>query len=292
MTLSLDIQNLTMRFGPVVAIDDLSLHLEGAGICGLLGRNGSGKTTLLSAVAGLRRPDAGQVLVNGAPVFDNEAATSQICLIRESGDMVDGTETIGYALEFAADMRPYWSEALAGRLLERFKLDRKRKVGELSRGQRSALASTLGLASQAPLTMFDEAYLGMDAPTRYAFYEALLADYMDNPRLMVLSTHLIEEVARLFSDIIIIDAGRLVLREDAETLQARGATLVGPREAVERATAGLRVLSTRDLGPTRSVAVYGDMAEMAARARAERLEMGGLPIQDIFVHLTAEGDQS
>ncbi len=292
MSLSLDIQNLTMRFGDVIAVDGLSLRLEGAGICGLLGRNGSGKTTLLSAVAGLRRPDGGQVLVDGQPVFDNEAVTSQICLIRESGDIVDGTETVGYALEFAADMRANWSEAVAARLLDTFRLDRKKKVGALSRGQRSALASTLGLASQAPLTIFDEAYLGMDAPTRYAFYEALLADYMDNPRLIVLSTHLIEEVARLFSDIIIIDAGRLVLREDAETLQGRGATLVGPREAVDRATEGLRVLSARDLGPTRSVAVFGDMSQVAERAGAEGLELGGLPIQDIFVHLTAEGDRS
>ncbi|WP_328767780.1 ABC transporter ATP-binding protein [Devosia sediminis] len=242
-------------------------------------------------MAGLRRPDGGEVLVDGAPVFDNEAATSQICLIRESGDMVDSTETVGYALEFAADMRPYWSEAVAGNMLEKFRLDRKKRVSALSRGQRSALASTLGLAAQAPLTIFDEAYLGMDAPTRYAFYDALLADYMDNPRLIVLSTHLIEEVARLFSDIIIIDAGRLVLREDAETLQGRGATLVGPRDAVDRATAGLRVLSTRDLGPTRSVAVYGELADVGQRARAENLEMGTMPIQDIFVHLTSEGDQ-
>lgn len=291
MSLTLDIQNLTVKFADLAAIDGLSLRLEGAGIVGLLGRNGSGKTTLLSTVAGLRRPDGGAVLIDGAPVFENEAATSQICLIRESGDMVDGTETIDYALEFAADMRPYWSAAIAARLLEAFKLDRKKKVGSLSRGQRSALACTLGLAAQAPLTIFDEVYLGMDAPTRYAFYEALLADYMDNPRLIVLSTHLIEEVARLFSDVIIIDAGRLVLREDVETLQAHGATLVGARAAVDRATAGLRVLSTRDLGPTRSVAVYGERDIVAGRAKAEGLEVGIMPIQDIFVHLTQEEAQ-
>src|SRR5690606_3090050 len=118
MSISLKIQDLTLRYGALVAVDDLSLQLDGAGIYALLGRNGSGKTTLLSEVAGLRRPDAGEVFVDGQPVFENEAATSQICLIRESGDTVDGTEKVGYALEFAADMRPYWSEALAGQLLE------------------------------------------------------------------------------------------------------------------------------------------------------------------------------
>lgn len=291
MSLSLDIQNLVVRYGKTVAVDNLSLTLEGAGICGLLGRNGSGKTSMLSVIAGFRQADGGAVLVNGEPVFENENATTQICLIREGGDTVDGSEKVLEALRFAADMRPNWDEDFAAQLVETFRLDTKARIGSLSRGQRSALACTLGLAARAPLSLFDEAYLGMDAPSRYAFYDALLADYMEHPRLIVLSTHLIEEVARLFSDIIIIDAGRLVLREDAETLQGRGATLIGPREAVDRATSGLRVLSSRDLGPTRSVAVYGDSGDVARRAAAENLEVGTMPIQDIFVHLTGKEGQ-
>lgn len=291
MSLSLDIKNLVVRYDTTVAVDGLSLRLDGAGICGLLGRNGSGKTSMLSVIAGLRKPDGGDVLVNGEPVFENENATTQICLIRESGDTVDASEQIIEALNFASEMRPFWDQSFAMRLLDGFGLSPKTKIGNLSRGQRSALACTLGLASRAPLTMFDEAYLGMDAPSRYAFYDALLADYMDHPRLIVLSTHLIEEVARLFSDIVIIDAGKMVLREDAEALQSRGSTLIGPRESVERATSGLRVLSSRDLGPTRSVAVYGDMGVVAERAAAENLEMGSMPIQDIFVHLTGKGGQ-
>lgn len=291
MSLSLDIKNLVVRYDTTIAVDGLSLRLDGAGICGLLGRNGSGKTSMLSVIAGLRRPDGGAVLVNDEPVFENENATTQICLIRESGDTVDASEQIIEALNFASEMRPFWDQGFAMRLLDGFGLSPKAKIGNLSRGQRSALACTLGLASRAPLTLFDEAYLGMDAPSRYAFYDALLADYMDHPRLIVLSTHLIEEVARLFSDIVIIDAGKLVLREDAEALKARGSTLIGPRDAVERATNGLRVLSSRDLGPTRSVAVYGDMGVVAERAASENLEMGSMPIQDIFVHLTGNGGQ-
>ena len=82
----------------------------------------------------------------------------------------------------------------------------------MSQGQRSALGVILGLASRCPLTIFDESYLGMDAPSRYAFYDELLADYLAYPRTIVLSTHLIEEVSSLFEEVVIIDRGRLLIQ--------------------------------------------------------------------------------
>jgi ABC-2 type transport system ATP-binding protein len=291
MNVVLDIDQLVVRYGNKTAVDGLNLTLEGEGIIGLLGRNGSGKSSLLSVMAGFRRPSGGAATLNGQPIFENGAATAEICLIREGGDTVEDSETVRTALDYAQGMRLYWDDGYARQLLALFKLDARSKVGSLSRGQRSALGCILGLASRSPVTLFDEVYLGLDAPSRYAFYEALLADYIEHPRLIVLSTHLIEEVARLFSDVIIIDQGRLVLRDEAEALQARGASLVGPAAAVDRATGGMRVLSSRDLGPTRSVAVYGETSAMAERARAENLELAPLPLQDLFVHLTQGGDR-
>jgi ABC-2 type transport system ATP-binding protein len=289
MSPTLRFNNLVVRYGDTVAIDGLDLTLGGHGIHALLGRNGSGKSTLLSVAAGLRRPSAGTVTLDAEPVFENEGATTQICLIRESGDTVEDSESIETAFRYAGDMRPFWDEAYARRLLDVFKLSLKTRVGALSRGQRSALGCILGLAARAPVTLFDEVYLGLDAPSRYAFYDALLADYMNHPRLIVLSTHLIEEVARLFSEIVILHEGKLVLQEEAEALQGRGASLIGPADAVARATAGMTVLATKSLGPTQSVAVYGADRELARRAMAEGLEMGTLPLQDLFVHLT-QGD--
>src|SRR5690606_541813 len=113
----------------------------------------------------------------------------------------------------------YWDDAYAARLLERFELSPKRTVGELSRGQRARLACLLGLASRAPLTTFDESYLGMDAPARYDFYDALLEDFMAHPRLILVSSHHIEEIARLFDQIVIIEDGKLLLHESAENLR-------------------------------------------------------------------------
>jgi ABC-2 type transport system ATP-binding protein len=201
--LPVEIQDLTVRYGHTTALDRLSVRLPAGRIYGLIGRNGSGKSTLLSVLAAFRRASSGTVRVGGQDPFENESVTRQICLIRESGD-VFGTATVDEVLGFAGALRPGWDRALADSLVDRFELPRRRTPDTLSRGQRSALACTLGLASRAPLTIFDESYLGMDAPSRYAFYQALLDDYAAHPRTVILSTHLVEEYGSLFEDVVML----------------------------------------------------------------------------------------
>ena len=293
MSLVVEVRALTQRFDDVTALDALSVRLEGPGIFGLLGRNGSGKTTLLSLLAGFRKPTAGEALIDGAPVFEDAQRMSQVCLIREGGDTVDGGERVRAALAFASVMRPWWDGEYARRLLDRFNLSPDKKVGQLSRGQRAALACTLGLASRAPLTMFDEAYLGLDAPSRYAFYDELLRDFMEFPRTVIVSTHLIEEVSRLFERVVILDRGRLLLHDEAEALRSRGVTLTGPAPAVDALVGGRELLSERQLGATKSVVVVGEFGrEDRAQARAGGVEVEPLPLQDLFVHLTASSGQT
>ncbi len=282
-----EVRHVGQRFGDTQALSDVSVVLEGEGIYGLLGRNGSGKTTLLSILAGFRRPSTGAVLLDGSPIWEDPRLTREVCLIREGGDTVDGSETIEAALTFARMLRPHWDHEYALELIERFQLSAKKKVGALSRGQRAALACTLGLASRAPVTLFDESYLGLDAPARYAFYDELLRDYMEHPRVIVISTHLIEEVESMFGEVVILDHGRVLSHDEADALRARGAAVTGSVAAIERFVAGRTVLSDRQLGPTRSVVVYGDR-DPISRVDAEQagLEVGPLPLQDLFVHLT------
>jgi ABC-2 type transport system ATP-binding protein len=287
MTPTLEAVDLTLRYGEVAALDGMTFSLAGGGVHGLLGRNGSGKTSLLSVAAAFRKPTAGAVRVGGADPFENAAVAADICLIREAGDTVDDGESVAEALAFAEDLRPAWDAAFAATLLDRFGLAPRTKLKALSRGQRSALGATLGLASRAPLTMFDESHLGMDAPTRYAFYDALLADVAAAPRTVVVSTHLVEEAAPLFEDVLIIDRGRVVLHEETETLRARGAAVTGPAAAVDRFVAGLTVLDEKRLGGITSAVVYDRLDDgRRAAARAAGLELEPVPLQDLFVHLT------
>jgi ABC-2 type transport system ATP-binding protein len=286
-TPTLEIRDLTLRYDETTALDQLSLTLPGGKIYGLLGRNGSGKTSLLSVLAAFRKANSGEVLVDGQPVFENPWVTPQLCLIRETGDTTDESESAQRALDFAAAVRPNWDGEYAKHLTERFELDVKKKIKELSRGKRAALGITLGLASRAPITMFDESYLGLDAPSRYIFYDEILADYQRYPRTMIISTHLIEEVSKLFEEVIIIDRGRLVLQEETSSLLTRGTEVTGATAQVEQLASGYTVLSRRELGPTTSAVLYGSFDDaFDQRARALGIEVGPVPLQDLFVHLT------
>jgi ABC-2 type transport system ATP-binding protein len=285
-------EDLSVRFAGVPALDRLDLRLAPGKIHGLLGRNGSGKSTLAATLAGFRKPDQGRVLVEGGDLgpaqepYENAVVTSRVCLIRESGD-IPGNALVKQALRLAAALRPYWSADLAGELLDRLEIPLGKRIQKLSRGQKSALGVVLGLASRAPLTIFDESYLGMDVPSRNIFYDALLADYAEVPRTIVLSTHLVSEVSAMLEEVVILDRGRLVTQSPVDALRGRGASIVGPVASVDEFTAGLTVLSEERLGGTKSTTVLGDLdPALLARASEAGLEVGPVGLQDLFVHLT------
>ncbi|NUR97902.1 MAG: ABC transporter ATP-binding protein [Kribbellaceae bacterium] len=285
-------ENLSVRFAGVPALDRLDLRLAPGKIHGLLGRNGSGKSTLAATLAGFRRPDEGRVLIEGGDLgpaqepYENAVVTSRLCLIRESGDVPDSVP-VKYALRLAAALRPYWDADLAAELVERFEIPQNKKIQKLSRGKKSALGVAVGLASRAPLTIFDESYLGMDVPSRNLFYDVLLADYAEVPRTIVLSTHLVSEVSTMLEEVVILDNGRLVTQSPVDALRGRGASIVGPAAAVDEFTAGFTVLAEERLGGTKSTTVLGDLDPvLLAQAASAGLEVGPVGLQDLFVHLT------
>ncbi|MFC8922559.1 ATP-binding cassette domain-containing protein [Cellulosimicrobium sp. NPDC057127] len=273
------------------ALRGATLTIRPGVVTGLLGRNGAGKTTLAALLAAFRRPTEGTVLVGEEgeleDPFENVWTTMHTQLVRESGDVGEGDKAKD-TLAYYAGMRPHWDADLAGRLLDELEVDVRKKPSEMSRGRRSALGAVLGLASRAPLTIFDEVYLGMDAPSRYAFYDALVADYAEHPRTILLSSHLIAEVERLFEDVVIIDRGRVLLAENADDVRSRGVSLTGPADVVERHVAGHDVLARQRLGGTAQVTLFGAFADGERAAATEAgLEVGAVPVQDLFVHLTS-----
>jgi ABC-2 type transport system ATP-binding protein len=283
----IEVSELVLRYGQVTALDRLTCSLPGGRIYGLLGRNGAGKTSLLSVLAGFLRPSGGQVRIGGEPVFENRRVTRDVCLISGAAYLGDVGDRVDDALAAARRLRPAWDDDYATALLDRFGVDRRAKVGQLSRGQQSALGIAVGLATRAPIIMFDESYLGMDAPSRQAFIDELLAEVTARPRTVILSTHLVEEMAGLFEEVLIIDAGRLVLREEADSLRSRGVAVTGPADAVDRFVAGRTVLGERHLGRTKSATVFGALdGDVRQRADSEGLELGPIGLQDLFIHLT------
>lgn len=274
-----------------IALDGATCHFPAGAITGLLGRNGAGKTTMLGLLAGFRRPTAGTVRVGpeGAErdPWEDPAIMSGVQLVRESGDVLTD-ERVAATLRHYAAMRLDWDADYAARLLDLFEVDPRKTLSSLSRGKRSAVGATIGLASRAPLTIFDEVYLGMDAPTRYAFYDELLKDYAEHPRTIVLSSHLVEETERLFEHVVVVDRGRVLLAEPADDMRARGTSVTGAAAAVDRVVAGRRVLHRQELGPTVMATVEGALTDVeSAQATDSGVQLGAVPLQDLFVHLTS-----
>lgn len=278
--------NLTMRFGNLTALDDLDLTIRPGVITGLIGRNGAGKSTLLSLIAGLREPTFGTVMVDGEAPFENPLAMADTQLVREGGDAFD-SDKVKDTFSWYADMREGWDQPFANDLIARFGLNIDQKVEDVSRGQRSMIGAIIGLAARAPLTIFDETYLGMDAVNRQMFYDALMADYLEHPRTIVISSHLISEVERMFEDVVMIDDGRLLLSGTADDIRATGVTLTGPRDAVGALIAGDVVVRRTELGPTLQVTLRRSEPDpgLKERARAVGVEVSGTTLQDLFVDL-------
>ena len=280
-----EVRDLTARYDTTVALDAVSFTIRPGVITGLLGRNGSGKTTALSVLAAFKRRTSGTVLVDGEDPWENERVLAGACLVRESGDVAQD-QKLKDTLEFLADRRPLFDTQLAGALMDRFELDPLNRPDRLSRGKRSAFGVVVGIASRTPLTLLDEVHLGMDAPSRYAFYDALLADWLEHPRTIVLSSHLIGEIERLLEDVVMLDRGAVLTVSDADTLRSIGLTVTGPAHDVAAFVAGREVVARQQLGRTAQATLVGPRDDDAARARAAGLELGPVALQDLFVHLT------
>lgn len=286
MSYAVQVRQLTKQYGDVKALDHVDLSIESGMVYGLLGRNGAGKTTLMRIITSQLFATSGEVKVFGESPYENEHVLRQICFIRENQVYPDHFR-VRDVLAVAPRFFPYWDQDYARALVADFQLPLKRRVKKLSRGMRSALGIVVGLASRAPLTIFDEPYLGLDAVAREMFYNHLIEDYMSHRRTMILSTHLIDEVSQLLNHVTVIDRGRILIDERVDTLRSRAYTVAGGKQAVENFAAGKNVIQRAELGALATVTIVGDWNEKVRRQAEERsLEFTPVSLQQLIVHLT------
>ncbi|MGY1644177.1 ABC transporter ATP-binding protein [Geodermatophilus sp. SYSU D00703] len=290
MSAAATVTDATMRFREHTALDSVSTTIEADSITGLLGRNGAGKTTLMQLLTGHRRPTSGQVRVLGGDPYENDAVLSRICFIKE-GQRYPDHFRVRDALASAAMLFPGWDGDLAAALVRDFDLPPKRPVKKLSRGMNSAVGIVIGLASRAPVTLFDEPCLGLDAVARQLFYDRLLADYAEHPRTVVLSTHLIEEIASLLERVLLIDRGRVLLDADAESLRGTALTVTGTRAEVDAFAAGHEVLHVESIGGHSRAVVRLRPGTDADDAAAAGLSWEATNLQQLVVAMSLQPAQ-
>lgn len=279
-TYAVEAVNLTMRYGNFEALKSLNLRLQPGKIYGLLGRNGAGKTTLLNVLTGRIFENEGEPLIFGHRAFEHLPTLKKICFIEEKG-FYSSSIRVSQVLQLAAGLYPDWDADFAERLIREFELDPRKKYKQLSRGMESALGLIIGLASRAPLTIFDEPSLGLDAVIRERFYDAVIEDIAEHPRTMIISTHLIDEVSRLFEDVIIMDSGKILLKSDAVELRDRGYYISGKEADVRAAAKDCVILSEEQFGGTLILSVFSKQ-ELLPRPG---VDIQKIPLQKLFVLL-------
>jgi ABC-2 type transport system ATP-binding protein len=286
MSAAIEVAGLTKRYPGLTAVDSATFRIEPDTITGLLGRNGAGKTTVMQLLTGQEFKTAGTVRVFGEDPMENSSLLTRVCFVKESQKYPDDFKP-KHVFKSAPWFFENWDAEFAERLVADFRLPLNRRIKKLSRGQLSSIGVIVGLASRAPLTFFDEPYLGLDAVARQTFYDRLLEDYSQHPRTVVLSTHLIDEVADLLEKVIVIDEGRIVVDSTTDELRGSVSTVVGPRGAVEAFVASRDVLHREGIGGLASVTV-GRLtpSDIEAAVRAG-LETTAVSLQQLIVRTTS-----
>ena len=255
---SLKCENIKKVYGKKEVLKDVNLELESGKIYGLIGRNGVGKTTLLSILSSQNPAGSGRVTLDGEDVWENEKCIDRICFSREISQMSGFGQNnlkIKDYMTAASIFYPNWNRELAKELIEKFGLEPKKRISKLSKGMLSMVTIVIALASEAEYTFLDEPVAGLDVVARDQFYKLLLREYGKSGRTFVISTHIIEEAADIFEEVIMLDRGEILLKENTQELLERAYHVSGKNEDVEAATAGLTVYGKEAIGRSTGVTV-------------------------------------
>ncbi len=282
------INNLSFAYDKKNILKNVNLTETEPVIIGLWGRNGSGKTTLMKILSGMEQPNAGTVEVNGVMPYNNSDAMNHVAFMQEDHPYSDMWD-INDALNFGRDFNENWDQELADKLIDIFQLPRKKKIRTFSKGMKTMITIAIGLASKAPLTIFDEPSNGLDAHMRKQFYDVLLDSYDEHPRMILLSSHHIEEVEPLCEKIAIIDNNTLMHYEETDVLKNNGVHISGTAEAVRAVVGSMRVLEERKLGKQLNIMLDAPLTDDLKReAEQAGVMIEKAPFQDYLVNLTTK----
>jgi len=214
----IEAKSLSRSFGELRAVDNVDLTVNSGSVIGLIGPNGAGKTTLLRALLGLTDCDGEVKVMGNDPRTERAALMEQVCFIADTA-VLPRWMRVEQLLDYVTGVHPRFNRAHAEDFLATTDVKLKRRVSDLSKGMTVQLHLALVMAIDAKLLILDEPTLGLDILFRKRFFEQLLNDYFDGERTIIISTHQVEEVQNILSDVIFMDEGRLVLQQSMASLE-------------------------------------------------------------------------
>jgi len=273
----IEARGLRKAFGTTIALDGVDLHIDEGRILGLIGPNGAGKTTALNAILGLT-PYQGQLTVLGRdPWAERDRLMCDVCFIADVA-VLPRWMRVSQALEYVAGVHPRFDRPKAEGFLAKTSIQHRSKVRELSKGMVAQLHLALVMAIDARLLVLDEPTLGLDILYRKQFYDSLLNDYFDRSRTIIVTTHQVEEVQHVLTDLLFVNRGRIVLSCSMDEFESRYAEVTVRPEQVVAARALKPMHERQVLGRSTLLFDHADRQQLAALG-----EVRTPGIADLFV---------
>ena len=271
----IEMKNVSKQYGQSSVLNKIDLTVDEPGIYCLLGRNGAGKTTFLKSVAGYQNVTSGQIKVDGKAI---STATLDTGVSYIENFAKHFNLPIWKLLRIASEVNAEYDYPFATEMMERFELDGKKKFNQLSLGMKTMVSTIVCLASNRPVVLLDEPVLGFDAIMRVEFYEMLAESFQRHPRIIIVSTHIIEEIAKTIHKLIVIDKGRIRFFDTLQAVEEKAFSISGLKKDVDAATANLNVIGQDTVGGLVTSYIFDYPPKQEAS-----LEITPLSLQDFFV---------
>ncbi len=283
MNAVIEATGLSKRYKDKVALDNASFRVEPGRIVGLIGPNGAGKTTALKALLGLTSYDGNLSVLGYDPFSQRHKLMQDVCFIADVA-ILPRWMRVSEAIDFVGGVHPRFDRAKCERFLEATQIKRKSKVRELSKGMIAQLHLALVMSIDARLLILDEPTLGLDILYRRRFYEQLLNDYFDETRTILVTTHQVEEIEHILTDLLFIKDGKIVLADTMENVIERYSQVLVSSERSEEARALNPIAERKQIGKT--AYLYDGLPRAQAQALGEVHQVG---VADLFIAVMGGG---
>ena len=273
----IELKQVTKLYGQAAVLKNITLSIDEPGIYCLLGRNGAGKTTLLKSVAGYQNITSGTIQVDDKLITTSTLDTG-VSYIENFAKHFN--LPVRKLLQIASEVNPNYDYDFASEMMERFELDGKKKFHHLSLGMKTMVSTIICLASNKSVVLLDEPVLGFDAIMRVEFYDMLTESFRKHSRIIIVSTHIIEEIAKTIQKLIIIDKGSIRFFDTLQSVETKAFRISGLQKDVEAATQNLNVIGQDTVGGLVTTYIFDNPPEQTAS-----LEIHPLSLQDFFIQM-------
>ena len=287
----IELKNLDKTFRDIHAIDHISGSIREGMVFGMIGSNGAGKSTLLRMIAGIIRPDSGEILVDGDLVYENPEVKSQICFLSDTPYYFSNAD-IRQMRDYYMMIYPTFNQKLFDSLTEKFKLEPKRRISSFSKGMKKQVSILLGLCSGSKYLLCDETFDGLDPVVRQAVKSLFASEIMNRDFTPVISSHNLRELEDICDSIGLLHQGKLLLTQDLDQIKCSICKLqcVVPDPHREQALIrSLRILRMERTGSLLTLTVRGDRSQILELVQAQEplfAEVLPLTLEEIFISET------